>query len=260
MRHIYREKYYDCGDYREVYIYPCNALERRSGGRKPKAKPTPAAQKRVNKRESENKLIRLLNANFTADDLSFDLTYSAENHPESDEQARKDAQNFLRRLKRKRKKDGLPDLKYILVTAKGSKKGRYHHHLVISGGVSVQELARLWGLGYTKAQPLQFSETGLVGKGKYLAGQNAVGFKSFSASKNLIQPKPHKRDGRISARRIEELSRLGDDRETYEKLYEGFTFAESNNFYADSGGFYFCIRLYKKNGDFNGMKKRRLKK
>ena len=136
MRQVYREKYFECGDYKEVYIYPCFANTPKAGGRRPKAKPTPEAQKKLNKRISKNKLIRLLNANFTADDLSFDLTYTDENHPDSDEQALSDVKNFLRRLNRLRKRRGLSDLKYIYVPAKGERGGRYHHHLVLNGGVS----------------------------------------------------------------------------------------------------------------------------
>ena len=90
MRCVYREKTYVCGDYKEVYIYPCFAESVKKGRRKPKAKPTPAAQKRVNRRAKENNLIRLLNANFTAKDIAFDLTYRKGEQPETDEQAKKD--------------------------------------------------------------------------------------------------------------------------------------------------------------------------
>lgn len=59
MRTTYREKTYTCGDYKEVYIYPCFSTTPKKGQRAPKAKPTREAQKKLNKRISENKLIRL---------------------------------------------------------------------------------------------------------------------------------------------------------------------------------------------------------
>ncbi len=259
MRTTYREKTYTCGDYKEVYIYPCFSTTPKNGHRAPKAKPTREAQKKLNKRISENKLIRLLNANFTADDLAFDLTYATGNEPENEQQAKKDLQNFLRRVKRYRERAGLPEFKYIAVIEKGSKKGRYHHHLVINGGVTVQQLAKLWGLGLTKASALQFNETGLIAKGKYMVKQNLF-YRSFFASRNLVQPQPTHRDGRLSQRRMYELSQAQDDRAAYAQLYQGYTLAEASSFYnEDNGGFYICARLYRQDATFNGTIRKRRK-
>lgn len=256
MRCIYREKTYKCGDYKEVYIYPCYAETAKLGKRKPKAKPTAEAQRKLNKRISENNLIRLLNANFTAHDIAFDLTYKAGKNPETDEQAKKDLQNFLRRVKRYRNSHGLPPLKYIAVTERGKKKGRVHHHLVINGGISINKLAELWGLGYTTAQPLQFDETGLIGKGKYMVKQSLY-FRSFNASRNLKHPQPTTRDGRLSQRRVRELCVDVSDRQAFEGLYEGYTFAEARSFYNEvNGGYYLEIRLYRTDATFNGRRKK----
>ena len=261
MRCIYREKTYKCGDYKEVYIFPCYANTAKPGRRKPKAKPTAEAQRRLNKRISENNLIRLLNANFTAQDLAFDLTYRPGQNPETKEQALRDVQNFLRRLKRHRTQQGLPELKYISVTERGSRSGRYHHHLVINGGVSINTLAKIWGKCYTTAQPLQFDETGLIGKGKYLVKQSLC-FRSFNASRNLVHPQPTTRDGRLSQQKVRELCLDIYDRDAYNRLYEGYTFAEAGSFYNEvNGGYYLCVRLYRSDATFNGKlkKKRRTK-
>ncbi len=250
MRRIYREKEYDCGDYKEIYIFPCYSDGRRCGGRKRKAKPTPEAQRKVNKKNRENKLIRLLNANFTKGDLSLDLTYEEAAHPKDDLQAKKDQQNFLRRLKRYRKKKGLSDLKYIGVIEKGAKKGRFHHHLVISGGIDIDALESMWGKGFIKASPLRFNETGLIGKGKYMVKQNLY-FKSFNASKNLVHPQPHVRNGRLSHRTVEELWRDTEDRVPYERLFDGYYFAEADAYFSDEdGGYHLLIRLYRKDAKF----------
>lgn len=261
MRCWYREKSYKCGDYKEVYIYPVFAEQAKGGARRRKAKPTSEAQQRLNKRISENNLIRLLNANFTKDDIAFDLTYKNETNPTTNEQAKRDLSNFFRRLKRFRKQKGLSDLKYIAVTERGERKGRVHHHIVMSGGVSINDLAKLWGKGYTKAQPLQFDETGLIGKGKYMTKQ-ALFFRSFNASKNLIHPQPTKRDGRLSNRKAMEMCVDIYNKELYERLYEGYAFAEANSFYNEvNGGVYLVVRLYKKELTFKrwGKKKRKKK-
>ena len=239
MRRIYREKSFICGDYKEVYIYPCFADCVKKGRRRPKAKPTPAAQKKLNQRIRENNLIRLLNANFTAEDISFDLTYRDGEQPSTDEGAKKDVQNFLRRLK------------------------RYHHHLVLSGGVGIGTLAAIWGKGYTKAQPLQFDETGLIGKGKYLVKQakgkdkQSQYFRSFYASKNLVHPQPRKRDGRFSQRKVRELCVDPCDRAAFERLYEGYAFSEAAEYYNDvNSGFYLEIRLYRKSAKLSNKRRR----
>ena len=80
MRCMYRERRYFCGDYLEVDIFPVFCKQR---GRGRKARPTSEVQTRLNEHNSEQKLIRLLNANFTGADYEIHLTYSNENMPES---------------------------------------------------------------------------------------------------------------------------------------------------------------------------------
>lgn len=260
MRCLYREKKYVCGDYLEVNIYPVFKYQ---NSRRKKAKPTSEVQKKLNQHNAENNLIRILNANFTKRDLRFDLTYKPEHLPETNEQAQKELQNFLRRLKRYRKTHNLPPLKYVAVSERGSRSGRYHHHLVINGGVEMSELTRLWGKGYTAIKPLQFDSVGLVGIAKYLT-KEPLGNR-WSTSKNLIHPQPKIRDGRISQKKAKELYTMIDDRKEFERLYDGYFFAEATPFYNDyNGGVYLTVRMYKnekakkwkKSGGNNGKKKR----
>ena len=110
MKTIYREKRYYCGEYLDVYIFP---TYRQSNGRRSRSKPTTAAQKKLNQRHREEKLVRLLHANFTPDDLEIHLTYTVQ--PESEEEAARNARNYIRRIQRMRKKAGLPPLKYIVI-------------------------------------------------------------------------------------------------------------------------------------------------
>lgn len=245
MRCLYREKQYKCGDFLEVDIFPVFAPPRST--RKKKAKPTTEVQRKLNQHNAEQKLIRLANTNFTKRDIRFDLTYSPENEPESPEEAQKKMQNFFRRIKRFRKKHGLPELKYIAVTETGENGGRLHHHIIMNGEVSINDLAEIWGLGYTTAKPLQFNEFGIQDLSAYLVKRPILN-KRWNASKNLIKPKPSKRDGKLSARRVKELCGLGNDAGAeYERLYDGYFFAGARPFYNDyNGGFYLCVRMYRK--------------
>ncbi|MGN1111803.1 MAG: hypothetical protein ACI4RP_01235 [Acutalibacteraceae bacterium] len=244
MRCLYREKKYYCGEYLEVDIFPVFEKQRSRGK---KRKPTSETQKLLNQRNAERKLIRLLNTNFTKKDIRFDLTYSEENRPASAEDAQKQMQNFIRRLKRFRKKKGLPELKYVAVTEIGKKTARVHHHIVMSGGVDINDLAEIWGKGYTTAKPLQFNEYGIVGIAKYLVKEPVLG-KRWCASRNLEAPKTSERDGRLSKRKVKEIHDLGNDnRKDLERLYDGYYLADCRPFYNEiNGGYYVTVRMYKK--------------
>lgn len=86
MRCLYREKIHKCGEFLEVDIFPVFEYQR---GRSKKRKPTTETQQRLNQRNAERKLTRLLNTNFTKRDIRFDLTYSDENYPETPENAQR---------------------------------------------------------------------------------------------------------------------------------------------------------------------------
>ena len=244
MRTLYREKRYYCGEYLDVYIFPVYPQAR---GRSRKSKPTSEVQKKLNKRHSEEKLVRLLHANFTPDDLEIHLTYTEQ--PESPEDAKRELRNFLRRVQRRRKKLYLPPLKYIAVTEIGS-RGRLHHHVTVSGGLDRDELESLWGLGYANSRRLQFTENGLAGLGHYIV-KDPVFTRAWNASKNLIDPEPKTRDGRISSRRADELAKDTTNNAEYEKLYPGYFLADAGAFHNDvNGERYIVARFYRKDGVF----------
>ena len=254
MRTAYREKRYYCGEYLDVYIFPVFETGRRASGRGKKRKPTSSAQKKLNQRHREQKLARLLHSNFTPDDLELNLSYTVQ--PESDEEAARLVRNYIRRIQRLRKKRGLPPLKYIAVTERGKKGGRYHHHITISGGIDRDELESLWGLGYANSRRLQFTENGLAGLAHYIT-KSPVGSKAWNASKNLVDPEPKTRDGHISARQARELARDTTDNREFEKLYPGYFLADAGAFHNDvNGGVYLAARYYRQDGQFIKPKKK----
>ena len=245
MRCLYREKKLFCGEYLEIDIFPVFEYQR---GRSKKRKPTSETMKKLNQRNAERKLIRLLNTNFTKEDIRFDLTYDSDHCPDSPEDAQREMQNFLRRVKRYRTKHGLPELKYVAVTEVGSRGGRVHHHIVMSGGISINTLAEIWGRGYTTAKPLQFDEQGLAGIAKYLLKDEPVLSKRWSASRNLKQPKVSERDGRLPKYKVKEWHDSGyDNRAEIEKAYEGYALSEVKPYYNEiNGGYYLTVLMYKK--------------
>ena len=186
------------------------------------------------------------------------MTYQQQ--PESPEEAQRLLRNYIRRVQRARKKQGLPPLKYIAVTEKGSKNGRYHHHVTLSGGMDRDELEKLWGLGYANSRRLQFTESGLAGLGHYIV-KSPLYTRAWNASKNLIDPEPKTRDGRISGRRAEELARDTTNNAEYEKLYPGYFLADAGAWHNDvNGGKYIVARFYRRDGVFIKPKRRKRKR
>ncbi len=248
MRTVYREKRYTCGEYLDVYIYPVFEIKARRGRRK-KRKPSTDAQKKLNQRHREEKLVRLLHTNFTPEDLEIHLTYRGK-QPESDEEAARFLRNYIRRVQRLRKKLGLPPLKYIAVTERGKRGGRYHHHITINGGIDRDTLESLWDHGYANSRRLQFTEDGLAGLGHYIV-KSPVGKKAWTASKNLVDPEPKTRDERISGKKARELAENIQDSPRFEKLYPGYLMSAAEAFHNDvNGGCYLVARFYKEDGTF----------
>lgn len=245
MRSWYRETRYECGDYMDVMIYP---VYTKTPVRRKKAKPTSEVQQKLNEIYAEEKLIRIANANFTPRDYKVELTYSSEHLPQSDEDADRELTNFLRRVKRYRKQRGLSELKYIAVTEKGSRSGRYHHHLIMSGDVDLFDLVSLWGKGIVGSDLLIFDENGIANLVKYMMKQlkEFIG-KKYKRSRNMIVPEAKKRDNRFSKRMIVELAKDTENRAEYEKLYEGYHLSKADAIFNDvNGGVFLRMRYYRK--------------
>ena len=244
MRLRYREHKFICGKYMDIDIYPVWQKTLKSGKRAKKSKPSSETQARLNRRNAERKLVRLLNTNFSPDDMRLDLTYRPENLPADAETAAKEMKNFLRRLRYYRQKHGLPELKYIAVTEQGSRSKRFHHHIVINcGDMTVRQLAELWGRGYTTVKPLQFNEQGIVGIAKYLVKDPILG-KRWVASQNLRQPEERTRDGYISQHKARELGQYENDCQAeLERLYKGYSLTECKSYFNEINGSYYITVL-----------------
>lgn len=273
MRCRYRENIYQCGEFLEVDIFPTfhKGNDRR---RKKKFKPTAAMQERLNQKNAERALIRILNKNFTEGDIEITLTYSDNKLPNSYEAAYRDSVNYLRRVKRLRTKLGLPEMKSVTIPG----GGRFHFHIVMSGGVDRETLEKLWGRGYANTKRLQIGDDGLAGLAIYDANQlsedkleadlfseyelneetgeltereggvkrqRKKGERRFVCSKNIVRPEPEVKEGRISQRRAEELATVDSvSRKAWADMYEGYTFVRSEPYYNDeNGGWYIHVRL-----------------
>ena len=240
MRCHYREKAYFAGPFLDVDIYPVFA---KAGSRQKKFKPSTPCQQRLNEKRSVDRLVRLVNANFTKSDLACHPTYRDDIHPKDEKTALRNIENFIRRLKRFRKKANLPELKYVAVT-EISQSGRFHHHLIISGGVTLEALADIWGKGYVSAKPLQFDEKGVSGLAAYMV-KDPIGGKRYKASRNLLPPVEKVKDERLSRRKVIEMADTEKYAQVMEELYPGYEFVCAQPFYNDYNRHqYITVKMY----------------
>lgn len=219
-----RETVYFTGEYIDGEIYP---VFQSAGKRRKKCKPTSAIQERLNQRNAEKKLTRIVRMNFSEGGVSVTCTYRKGEEPEGAEQAQRDAQNFIKRLKRLYRKAGA-ELKYIYATECG-KSGNWHHHFIVTGGVDRDDIEDAWGKGYANGKRLKVEEDGLAGLSRYIVKERRF-YKRWSGSRNLLRPEPVQCDGQLSMFDVEEAADAieeGRAHEWFENRWPDFELVEA---------------------------------
>ena len=277
MRSFMREKKIYCGKhYREVDIYPYTAAQLTAstrGKRSKKIKETEPKQKNLNDKNARRYFTQTANLNFGSDPeaLHVTATYSGKYLPDTVEQAEKEAEakeatNFLRRVQYRRKKEGLPPLKYMIVTAYTTKRNsetpvRIHHHIIMNGGLDRDVVEDLWRkrrrkgqkkgdkIGFCNADRLQADENGIAALCTYLVKQGC-GKKRGNSSHNLERPYSRTNDGKYNRRQIEKWAKEHPPREFWEKKYPGWTLTDDDYGvqyeYNDFTGWAVYLKLRKK--------------
>lgn len=221
-----REKKIYSGNILEIENYPITVPERRQTRRKKQMESLPK-QKNLNDKNARKHVVRLINTNFTDMDIVVHLTYSDKYLPKSEEEARKDVTNYLKRVNYHRKKIGLPSLKYIAIVEfkehdANSKGVRMHHHIVMSN-TDRDLVEKLWKKGWVNTKRLQADESGYEALGRYIT-KDPKGKKRWIPSKNLKPPTVKVNDFRFSRAKVEKMAKTPEDRELFEKLYPGYIF------------------------------------
>jgi hypothetical protein len=187
--------------------------------------PYPAADKEK-KQEYEyrgrvKKLSRLINANFCEGDLFLTLTFRKS---VSIAQSKDDLHNFLRALRRRRRADGLADLKYISVTEVGIGGANKHHHLLIND-MSADSAIKLWRHGRVLVSRLT-PYADYTGLAHYITKENKRPYENrWNRSRNLLQPE------------IREIPvNPCMDSLSLPVEYSGFHIISNENFYGESIG------------------------
>lgn len=217
--------------------------DRRRAKEAAKSEKHAADVERINERNSWKRMRRLAETNFTSVDLWITLTYPDGVRAVSIEQARRDVQNYLQRVRRWRKRHGMSAIKYIYVI-EGSEEAetKLHHHVIMSG-MDRDAAEELWrerhAGGRTKCERLQPDDSGLEQVTRYMLKQprergrdgRLKKQKRWNASRNLKTPVETVSLRKISRRKAERIATtLGTDpgaaREVYERAYPGYRFVK----------------------------------
>ena len=232
-----REQRHVCGDnYMEIDLYPISEREKGASLSAKRRQASSRIQQNLNARNARRYFIQLLNANFTESDIHWTGTYDDAHLPDSIEQADHDLELFLRRVRSQSRKRGLPAPRFIAVTewreeGDGLPAVRVHHHVVLSCGLSRDELERLWyrgkdkeRLGITNADRLQFDRESLERLANYLT-KYTNRKRRWRQSRGLEKPqRPRPNDGKYTRRQLERLVTSGSvfDSEFWRRKYQGW--------------------------------------
>ena len=267
-KNFIREKRIYCGkEWLEVDIVPVTNMPEAGKG---KTKESLQAQKNLNDKRSKRRFVQIANANFGEDDLHISATYNEEHLPMTLKEAEKNVHNYLDRVKRRMKRVTGQDLKYMLVTEytpdeeDEDKAVRIHHHIIINGGLSRDDLELMWSttrinwnkandreyrkkidyIGFVNCDRLQPNENGIEGLVNYI-NKRKKGCKKWSTSMNLEKPKEKKNDHKYSFRKLRELAKTPEDKEVWRKQYPGYEPTKIDFQYNDYTGWSCYLRLRK---------------
>ena len=235
------------GDTLVAEIYPAWGRKKKTEAKRARHNLTPERIQKYNEQRARFRLELLLDTNFTADDLNMTLTYT---DAPTEAEARKDVKNYIARLKRERKKRGLPEMKYVyaLEDERDGRKKQIHCHLVMSGGIDRKDAEKIWrkgsaARGFANCDQLQPDKEGLRKLAFYIYDQNrgkeaAKGKHHYSCSKNMTEPKVRSSMSRVGNAKVRKMARDFNAvaPAIMEKVYPGFEFVRGLKFQENESG------------------------
>ena len=261
----YRRRTTVSGPRIDAEVFPVFGRRMRGALRRARSQQTKEAQQKANNERSRIRLIQLVEANFTEDDLAIGLDYAGQ--APTPDRIDKDLKNFFEKIRRRRRQRGLPDLKYIAaiggdeMPAAGYSGKRPHVHVIMNGGIDRDEIEKLWGHGHANTHRLQPRDEGLGGIAVYFTRQMQdrppkMGVKKYRPSKNLIRPEPRSTDAKIANSRVRKIAYDFENvaKEAMEKLYPVYVFQQCVVKYSDvvPGVYIRCVLRKVKGGEENG--------
>lgn len=170
---VYALKEITAGEQFEIEVYPqFKSMDDVPQEGRRIVKDNSKAQRKLNDKNARKYVERLINENFDNRDIWITLTYDNEHLPPDGDidAAIKNVQNYIRRINYQRKKRGLPNAKYIYVTAYNpDAEIRWHHHVVMDGALDMETVEACWQQSSrNEVRHLQKDENGLSGIANYI--------------------------------------------------------------------------------------------
>ena len=250
----YRRRTTISGPRIDAEVFPMFGVGQKAKLRRARSQQTSKAQQIANQERSRIRLIQLVEANFTDEDLSIGLDYAGKEP--TPERVDRDLKTFFEKVRRRRRKNGLPDLKYIAaiggdeMPSAGYSGKRPHVHVIMNGGIERDELEQMWGHGRANTHRLQPRDEGLGGISVYFTKQMQdrppkKGVKRYRTSRNLKQPIRRARDAKMTNSRVKRIAYDFENqaKEVMEKLYPGYVLQQCSVRYSDivSGVYIRCV-------------------
>lgn len=180
------------------------------------------SQNNLNDKNSRKRMIRTVNENFGENDLWLTYTYADEHHPKTQEQAKRNLTNYLRRVNRLRRKRRLKNAKYLYITEweEGPEGTRCHYHVLMEKGIDRDTLEDMWYYAVRNdSTRLHPDEEGISGLAAYMADKKrSKGERRWTPSKNLKKPKESVSHSKIKSRR--QVERMAKDHEEIRAFFE----------------------------------------
>ena len=240
----YRRRTTVSGPRIDAEVFPVFGRNQRGGLRRAKHQITREAQQRANDERSRLHFIQIVEMNFTEKDVAIGLDYAGK--APTPDRVDKDIRNFIARVKRARKKAGLPEMKYAYaiggdeMPAAGYSGKRPHVHMIMTGGIDRDVLEQIWKHGRANCHRLQPRDEGLGGIAVYFTRQKQdrpekPGVRKWRGSRNLDQPEPRSRDARMPNSRVKRIARdfRNEAKDVMEKLYPGYMMQDVQVRYSD---------------------------
>lgn len=281
-----KEKITKAGKLLDIDFYPCF-----DNGRKipTKSQGSTEAQKKYNDNKATKESVYIVNENFDEYDYIAHYTYNPELAPQSEDEARKDWNNALKRIIRMRKRelkkviaalDALPDVealaeqkknlelkrdklsapfKYMYVLEKvtyqrGPFKGRdnWHFHIFMTGGLERSQVEAIWKKGIrSNVDQFQPDRFGPEAMAIYMS-KDPKGTKRFVCSRNMSRTykQPKIKNSRLSKRTLAKLAQERvDDAAYWEKRYKGYRFIRSYPRFNEYNGHWYMTVVMYAAGD-----------
>lgn len=262
MRFV-REKSVKSGEkYKDVNLYQLTTEQYDFSRKRTRKKLSTPKQVKQDWNYARQYATQFVNANFGEGDYLVDLTYDEE--PPDREQAERNVKNCVARLERLYKKNGL-EFKAFWVTGGGRSKKeggvtRFHHHLIIKGGLDRDIVEAVWNLRNknrvkTSRVKIRNEDFGLEPRVLYMVKPahcspepNAKRWHTCGMRRKPIETRNDTRYDSADMHRLIKLIKEGRAQAYIERQYKGWELIEAKDKISDVTGLpYIRIKLRKKN-------------